>query len=184
MRLKHSFKDVLGIISKELTIDEEGYAIQLMRNIESADRIFIAAAGRSKLIASMFAMRLMHLGYTVYIVGDVTTPAIAFGDLLLIVSGSGNTKQLVNFVKQAEEADIVLITTSRSSKIKEQNHNHLKYHEYYIGQERISSKGNLLPLGSRFELTTLIFLETVVINIMNARDISEENMKHKHANLE
>ena len=49
----------------------------------------------------MAAMRLMHLGLTVHIAGDTTTPAITSGDLLLVASGSGTTSGVV---KSAETA--------------------------------------------------------------------------------
>ena len=48
--------------------------------IFSAKRIFIAGKGRSGLQMKAFAMRLMHLGFTVHVVDDVTTPALAVGD--------------------------------------------------------------------------------------------------------
>ena len=44
--------------------------------ILKADRIFVAGAGRSGFVARAFANRLMHMGLTVYFVGEPTTPAI------------------------------------------------------------------------------------------------------------
>ena len=63
----------------------------LVSNIKSANRIFVMAAGRSGLALKMAAMRFMHLGYSVYVVGETVTPAILEGDLLLVASGSGTT---------------------------------------------------------------------------------------------
>ncbi|HKP05968.1 MAG TPA: 6-phospho-3-hexuloisomerase, partial [Microbacterium sp.] len=57
--------------------------------ILSADRVFVGAAGRSGIALRMTAMRLMHLGLDVHLLGDVTTPAIGAGDVLLTASGSG-----------------------------------------------------------------------------------------------
>ena len=62
--------------------------------LNGAKRIFIAGIGRSGLIGKTFAMRLVHMGFLVYIVGDATTPAIQANDLLVIVTGSGTTKTL------------------------------------------------------------------------------------------
>lgn len=42
----------------------------------------------------------MHLGLQVYVVDDVTTPAIKTEDLLIIGSASGNTKSLVQYAGQ------------------------------------------------------------------------------------
>jgi len=45
-------------------------------------------------------MRLVHAGYTVSMIGEVVTPAIKAGDLLILVSGSGGTETLLPFVKK------------------------------------------------------------------------------------
>jgi len=54
-------------------------------------RIFVVGAGRSGLVARAFAMRLMHLGFSVHVVGETTTPRMDPGDLLIVISGSGET---------------------------------------------------------------------------------------------
>jgi 6-phospho-3-hexuloisomerase len=64
--------------------------------ILAARRVFVTGAGRSGLALKMAAMRLMHLGLTVHVAGEVTTPAIGQGDLLLVASGSGTTAGAVH----------------------------------------------------------------------------------------
>ena len=54
-------------------------------------RIFVHGEGRSGLMAKGFAMRLMHLGYNVYVVGETITPALNKDDLFIAVSGSGKS---------------------------------------------------------------------------------------------
>jgi 6-phospho-3-hexuloisomerase len=53
-------------------------------------------AGKERTCIKMAAMRFMHLGYTVFIVGETNTPAILEGDLLLVASGSGTTSSVVS----------------------------------------------------------------------------------------
>jgi 6-phospho-3-hexuloisomerase len=55
--------------------------------IEAAPKIFLAGAGRSGLIMRALGTRLMHLGKTVYVVGESTTPSIQAGELLILGSG-------------------------------------------------------------------------------------------------
>jgi len=71
------------------------------------------------LVCKFFAMRLMHSGYDVSVVGEIVTPSIKRGDLLIIISGSGETEQLIAFTKKAKEvgASILLITTKADSTI-------------------------------------------------------------------
>lgn len=85
--------------------------------IERADRVFVHGAGRSGIALRMTAMRLMHLGLTVHVVGDVTAPAIGAGDLLLTASGSGTTGGIVRAATTAVNAgaDVAAITTDASS---------------------------------------------------------------------
>lgn len=85
--------------------------------IMSADRVFVMGAGRSGLALRMTAMRLMHLGLDVHVVGEVTTPAITAGDVLLTASGSGTTGAVVRAAETAAaaEARIAVITTAAAS---------------------------------------------------------------------
>ena len=73
-------------------------------------------AGRSKLVGNFLGMRLMHCGYDVAMVGEIVTPSIKSGDLLVVISGSGETDQLIAFTKKAKEigAKVVLISSRAS----------------------------------------------------------------------
>jgi 6-phospho-3-hexuloisomerase len=85
--------------------------------LASAGRVFVHGAGRSGLALRMTAMRLMHLGMTVHVVGEVTTPAIADGDVLLVASGSGTTLSIVAAAATADSvgARVAALTTARVS---------------------------------------------------------------------
>ena len=78
-----------------------------------ARRVFVHGAGRSGLALRMTAMRLMHLGLQVHVVGETTTPAIGEGDLLLTASGSGTTSGVVSAAETARSvgARVIGITT-------------------------------------------------------------------------
>jgi 6-phospho-3-hexuloisomerase len=85
--------------------------------VSAAERVFVDGAGRSGLALRMTAMRLMHLGLTVHVVGEVTSPAIGEGDVLLTASGSGTTSGIVSAAKAAVEAGarVAAVTTASSS---------------------------------------------------------------------
>src|SRR5213596_2839521 len=76
----------------------------LEKIILGSRRIFVTGLGRTGLMARGFAMRLMHLGRRVYHVGDVITPAIRRGDLLVICSRTGRSPVLVYYVDIARKA--------------------------------------------------------------------------------
>ncbi|MDD1633694.1 MAG: 3-hexulose-6-phosphate synthase, partial [Methylococcaceae bacterium] len=110
---------IIDKISGILAATDESYNLKLTNMLDSANRIFVSGAGRSGLVCKFFAMRLMHSGYDVSVVGEIVTPSIKRGDLLIIISGSGETEQLIAFTKKAKEvgANILLITTKAESTI-------------------------------------------------------------------
>ncbi len=59
----------------------------------------------------------MHGGYDVSVVGEIVTAAVKAGDLLIEISGSGETEQLIAFAKRATSftAKIVLLTVKPES---------------------------------------------------------------------
>src|SRR5260370_19294314 len=102
----HSIKDLAGIVSKEIenclgSVSDEAFKKGL-REIEAADQVFVAGAGRSGLAIRGLAMRLMHAGKKVHVVGDVTTPKITDKDLLIICSGSADTEALHSYAKNGK----------------------------------------------------------------------------------
>ncbi len=109
--------ETTGLLS-QLTTGESGKSLDAAAAaLNNADRVFVLGAGRSGLALRMTAMRLMHLGLTVHIVGDDTTPAITGGDVLLVASGSGTTANIVAAAttSAALGADIVALTTAVES---------------------------------------------------------------------
>lgn len=85
--------------------------------VAAAPRVFVLGAGRSGLALRMTAMRLMHLGLEVHVVGEVTTPAIVEHDLLVTASGSGTTAGILRAAQTAIEtgAKVAAITTAVDS---------------------------------------------------------------------
>ena len=92
-------------------IDNEGLE-SVEKLITEAKRIFVGGAGRSGFAARGFSNRLMHLGYTVYFVGETITPAMQAGDVFIGVSGSGKSASVVNDAKKAKDAGLTVIAVT------------------------------------------------------------------------
>lgn len=174
-------KLIIEKISGILEATDDTYDVKLTQMLDSAKRIFIAGAGRSKLVGNFFAMRLVHGGYDVSVVGEIVTPSIKNGDLLIIISGSGETEQLVAFTKNAKKigAKIVLISAKSGSTIGD-----MADAVFQIGQSEQYGKVVGMPMGTVFELSTLLFLEATISHIIHEKEIPEEVMRERHANLE
>ena len=150
---------------------------KLVEAILSSERIFITGLGRSGLVARSFAMRLMHLGFKVLIVGEVTTPSIKKGDLLITISGSGETAIVKHIVSKAKElgAVIFLITSKTNTGIGEISDQVLVLPEI---------EKPVLPLKSAFEAVTYILLDATIIMIMQKTGVTPQEMMERHSNLE
>ena len=172
---------IVDKISGILEATNDSYDEKLTAMLDNANRIFLAGAGRSKLVGNFFAMRLVHGGYDVSVVGEIVTPSIKKGDLLIIISGSGETEQLIAFTKKAKSigADIMLISAKAESTIGD-----LADGVFQIGSSEQYGKVKGMPMGTVFELSTLVFLEATVSHMIHEKGIEEEIMRERHANLE
>lgn len=161
--------------------------VETMRQVLfSGARIFVAGRGRSGLQMKAAAMRLMHLGLQVYVIGDVTTPAITQDDLLLIGSGSGETASLAQYAEKAKSvgAKIALITTNTNSVIAKMADNILALPAPTPKVKEIRSYKSIQPMGSLFEQCLGILLDSIILQSMELNDKSSDEMFSLHANLE
>ena len=127
-------------------------------------------------------MRLVHSGYQVNMVGEIVTPAIKSGDLFLVISGSGGTKTLLLptlETAKSKGAKIAVISMKSSSAMAD-----LADLTVQIGNDEVFALTKGMPMGTSFELSTLIYLESVIGEIIFDKDLTEEGMRAIHANLE
>jgi len=170
---------------------------RLKSDVLDAKRLFLMGSGRSGLIGRMFAMRVMHLGIEVYVAGETNTPRIASGDLLIAISGSGNTPTVVSAAQKARDADarVVALTIGSNmgaSKLDQWADYSIRLERRHNPQERWAYALNpapekqisLLPMGSLFELSALLFLETLVSVIIKQEQIPEDEMRYRHTILD
>lgn len=182
-------KDIIKTISEEVTevlndVSEEE-ATATAEQLHESTRIFIAGNGRSGLAGKMFAMRLMHVGYEVYVVGETITPSITEGDAFLVISGSGNTKSLVDLAEKAAGAgaSVLAVTTNEDSKIAGLATRTLVIPAVTKADE--ARKTTIQPLGSQFDQSAHLLLDSLIVYLTRhfAKD-GEKSWKGKHANLE
>lgn len=94
----------------------------LVDEIIQAERVFVAGWGRAGNVARILGMNCSQLGKLVFSVGDNSTPAIEPGNLLIIVSQSGNTKTISVICEQAKAhgAKVALISVNAESNMGKQ----------------------------------------------------------------
>ncbi len=171
-------------------INEEDFR-KFINEIKKAPRIYIIGYGRSGLVARAFAMRLVHLRKKVFVIGETVTPAMRAGDVLLAVSGSGETPMVVEVARAAKrlKGRIIAVTKRKKSPLSDLSDlcviiptpETLKSADHYEVRELAGFPSP--PLGSLFEISALIFFEACVVALMIELGIKEEEMREIHANL-
>ncbi|MDJ0523680.1 MAG: SIS domain-containing protein [Planctomycetota bacterium] len=153
--------------------------------ILESDRVFVTGLGRTGLMARGFAMRLMHLGRLVYHVGDVITPSIQPHDLLIICSRTGRSKVLGHYVRIARKAKArVVVVTAREDSPAAQKADVVLAIDDTLRKRSGANNRPPPPLGSLFEQALLIVLDQVVIDLMQALDLTEADMELIHTGFE
>ena len=193
--MKTSIKAILGnIVSAEEFLDEE--SIEEFENIiMTANNVFVTGAGRSGLAAKAFAMRLMHLGLSAYVVGETISPAINEDDCIVAISGSGETNTIVSAAKIAKSrgSKVLAVTSYPDSTLGKLADNYLLVKgrtnqevddENYMKRQIHGNYTSLTPLGTAFELTTLVFLDAIVSELMEKMEQTESDLKSRHTVLE
>ncbi|MCF0058475.1 6-phospho-3-hexuloisomerase [Dyadobacter sp. CY356] len=152
--------------------------------IQDADRIFIVGAGRTGLALKAAAMRLMHLGFTVFVVGETTTPAIRKNDLLIAGSGSGTTSSIVKAAEKAVSvnAKVVTISTTLDSPLAK-----LSSHITILPAAQKQDHGGSISkqyAGSLFEQSVLLLTDALIQTLWKLDGTPAEELWKRHANLE
>jgi len=183
--------DNVRIVSSEL---DEKTIIDLMELLTSSKNVFLLGQGRSGLVARAFAMRLMHLGISVYVVGETITPAISQEDCLLAISGSGETSYIISTAKIAQKrgAKIVAVTSYDESTLGKmsdlivhiQGRTKVDIEKNYVKRQIKGKHLPLSPLGTLFEVSSLIFLDGLIAQLMDKMGKTERDLKERHTVLE
>ena len=167
---------------------------RLLERIAGAKRVFLAGAGRSGLAVRAFAMRLMHLGLEAHVLGEVTTPAIAAGDLLVVGSGSGETASLAAAARKARSlgAEVALLTIHPDSTIGRESAAVVRIPAVTpkaaaAAAAAVAAEGtvqSIQPMGSLFEQALWLLFDTLVMALMERSGTDASRMFARHANLE
>ena len=159
--------------------------IDLIEKINSKNRIvFVYGAGRSGFIGRCFAQRLMHLGINSCFVSDAITYRYNNNDLLVLISGSGETTSPKAIAEEAKKigGKIALFTGNLKSSI-------AKIADLVIkvegkSKEKAISQESLAPFTSLFDISTLAVLDSIGSSLMLSLSINEEDIDKRHATIE
>lgn len=146
------------------------------------NRIFVYGAGRSGLVAKAFAIRLVHLGFQTFVIGETIGAPVKKKDLVFIVTGSGVTIPSVMTAEIAHNvgAKVVVVTGAKDKKISDFADVCLLLSVDCNDDKR----KKLAPLGTLFEASAWILLDSIVAQLMKNKGETEHSMHSRHATLE
>ena len=146
-------------------------------------RIFVRGAGRSGFQAKGFAMRLMHLGYEVYVLGETITPSVKEEDLFIAISGSGTTKGvLMDAISAKEKGLTLLVFTSNPQSELAQIADAL----VVIPGATKTGSGieSIQLLSSLFDQTLHITLDVLCLMLSRQQSVAKDEILQAHVNIE
>ncbi len=176
-----------GQVEKFLDVLVEAYA-------SPKRKVLVMGAGRSGLVGRAFAMRLLHMGFNSYVLGETIVPSVNKGDVVIAISGSGRTKIIVTAAETAKQvgATVVAITTYPDSPlgqladivVKVPGRTKSTKMDDYFARQILGIHEPFAPLGTLFEDTALVFLDGIIYSLMVKLGVSEDQMRMRHANVE
>lgn len=185
MKTTEYLAEVIEELNQTVHLINDAEAEKLVHQILASNKIFVAGAGRSGLMGKAFVMRMMHMGIDAYVVGETVTANLEKGDLLILGSGSGETKTLVAIAEKAKSlgGTIAAITISPASTIGQLADIIVKL----PGVTKDQSDGDyrtIQPMGSLFEQAMLLLYDAIILRFMEEKKLDSTKMYGKHANLE
>lgn len=173
---------ILAEITQVLHQVDEKQVTTAIERLASGKRIFVLGEGRSGLQGKGFAMRLMHIGLSPYVIGESTTPAVQKDDLLVAISGSGTTSMIVSLAKKAHEqgTEVLAITSNAASPLGQ-----LASEVLVIPGATKTGEGHSIQLLSTlFDQTLHIQLDYLCLQLSRKLQVTNEAARSQHSNME
>ncbi len=185
LSIKSTTKMIINEMRDVLAEIKEDEFKRFIDTIKSSKNIFVTGQGRSGLVARTFAMRLTHIGFTCYVVGETTTPNIDKGDMLIVCSSSGTTSITCHIAGLAKRlnAFIVVITAHPNSELSNYATLTIEIPAREIGQV-LQSRYSVQFRSTLFEQACLVYLDAVILTLVRLLNREEVEMQKRHANLE
>lgn len=184
MQIYNTIRQIITEIDRVLSKVDEAEISALEEAILKANQIIVYGLGREGLVMRGFAMRLMHLGLKVAVVGDMTTPPLGPGDLFIVSCGPGSLSTVEALVGVAEKAggQIAMITAQPQALLPQRAHLQLYLPAQTMAEKEKSSSEQ--AMGSAFEQAMWILFDAMVPRLQTALKQSVDDLRGRHTNME
>jgi len=157
-----------------------------VRMIADARTTVVFGGGRERLQIMGFAMRLYHLGCSVAVEGDMTTPPVGKGDLFIVTCGPGeiSTALALLGVAKAAGATILVITAQPKGRVASYADFVLHLPAQTMADDQGEKRTSVLPMGSLYEGALFVLFEIMILKLRDVLGVTPEAMRANHTNLE
>ncbi|KOF56582.1 MULTISPECIES: 6-phospho-3-hexuloisomerase [Clostridium] len=175
--------EILNEVNSVVKNVDENELDNIVKLISKDKRIFVYGEGRSGLVGKCFAMRLMHLGYTVYVVGETITPSITEKDMIFAISGSGETSMVLNLSKKSRDqgASVIGVSSRKDSSLIKISSSFLIVPGAVKSDKNVRS---IQILSSLFDQSLHIVLDALCLKLSYKDKLHNEEAMKNHSNLE
>lgn len=170
--------EITGVIAKM----DEGDIERAMPLIGKTGRVYATGEGRSGFQARSFAMRMMHIGYASYMMGETICPSMHEGDVLLAISGSGTTRRTVEDGEVAKKlgVKVIAVTSKPESPLAAAADAVI----VVPGRVKGEAGGSIQLLSSLFDQSVHIALDALCLMLSRRDNVSDADANANHANVE
>ncbi|URZ04963.1 6-phospho-3-hexuloisomerase [Clostridium felsineum] len=178
-------EDILKEVQQVINNVDESKMDEVVEFITKDKRIFVYGEGRSGLIGKCFAMRLMHIGYTVYVVGETITPSVQAEDVVFLISGSGETSMVLNLLQKskAKGAHIISVTSREGSTLAKDSSKNIIV-PGAVKSDKAQNVKSIQLLSSLFDQSVHIVMDALCLKLSYKDKIDNDIAIKNHSNLE
>lgn len=161
------------------------HAERMCDEILKARRIACYGVGREGLMMKALCMRLMHLGLDAHVVGDMTTPPVGAGDLLIVSAGPGAFSTVLALIGVARQsgARVMVVTAQPDGQAARQADAVIHLPAQTMANDQ-TAPTSILPMGSLYEAAQMVFFDLISIMLRDKSGQTPEQMRQRHTNLE
>lgn len=185
----HQFKNhaqhIVAEIGEVLDQVDPAEVETLVGELSGARRVFIHAVGRVLMSLECLGKRLNHLGIDCQVVGAMDEKPIGPQDVMLIASGSGESKLPAEIARiaKAKGARLALITSASDSTIKTIS-DVVVHLPCPTKKEPTRGVKSIQLMSTLFDQSLHIFADTLALRIQEYKQLSHDVVWQRHANLE
>ncbi len=179
------YYDALNELSVVFDRIEDAPVDAAVESIATARRTALYGVGREGLQIKGFAMRLFHLGLQASVVGDMTTPPLGAGDLLITSAGPGHFGTVSALMARAsgDGAHTLCVTAQPDGQSARQADQVLVIPAQTMADDS-GPATSVLPMGSLYEGSQYVLFECMILKLQERLGISPDDMRRNHTNLE